>query len=217
MISIDWSQVRPLNGSQDAGFEELVAQLARIEHPNRFARKGAPDAGVECFIVRDDGTEWAWQAKYFDELGDTQWKQLDESVKTALEKHPKLVRYFICAPYDRPDARTDGKKSALEKWNEHVTKWKGWATDRGTTVEFDYWGSSELLERLGKSELAGKILFWFGVSAFDRSWFKKRLDEALKSAGPTLHAGGSHRSADLQRVRIIWTNRAFGRQSEIAR
>jgi len=182
LIEIDWSQIRAIGGSQAAGFEELCSRLAESEVKARFTRKGAPDAGVECFVAHDDGSEWAWQAKYFHTLGDTQWAQIDHSVKTALDKHPRLTRYYLCVPYDRPDARLEGKKSALDKWNEYVIKWEQIAKDRSMSVEFFYWGSSELLERLSKPEHAGRVLFWFGTPAFDLPWFERRLQESIASA-----------------------------------
>jgi len=80
-INIDWNAIRPLNGSRAAGFEELCAQLGRAESPpgSRFERKGAPDAGVECYAILGDSSEWGWQAKYIDGFGDSQWSQLDAS------------------------------------------------------------------------------------------------------------------------------------------
>ena len=185
-INLDWNAIRPLNGSRAEGFEELCAQLAREECPrdSRFERKGSPDAGVECCSVFADGSEWGWQAKYFKTVGDSQWSQLDESVKTALEKHPRLVRYFVCIPLNLPDGRKDGQKSARERWNEHVTKWSGWAAAHGMSVEFVYWGSHELLVRLQRPEHAGRVQLFFGVHAFDPQWFSARLSEAIKAAGP---------------------------------
>ena len=99
-MNLDWTAIRPLNGSQAAGFEERCAQLARAESTAgaKFERKGAPDAGIECFSVLSDSSEWGWQAKYFTALGDSQFDQLDRSVKTALSKHPPLTRYFVCVP-----------------------------------------------------------------------------------------------------------------------
>lgn len=44
--SIDWHDIRALDGSQAKGFEELCAQLARSEGPppgSAFERKGSPD------------------------------------------------------------------------------------------------------------------------------------------------------------------------------
>src|SRR5437879_3292513 len=82
-VNIDWNAIRPLNGSRAHGFEELSTQLARAECPpgSCFERKGTPDAGVECYAILGDGSEWGWQAKYFDALGGSQWSQLDDSVK----------------------------------------------------------------------------------------------------------------------------------------
>ena len=185
-INLDWNAIRPLNGSRAEGFEELCAQLAREEctRVSRFERKGSPDAGVECYSVFADGSEWGWQAKYFKSLVDSQWSQLDESVKTALEKHPRLVRYFVCIPLNLPDARKDGQKSARDRWNDHVTKWSGWAATRGMSVEFVYWGEHELWVRLQRPEHAGRVQLFFDVHAFDPQWFSVRLSEAIKAAGP---------------------------------
>ena len=184
-MQFNWNDIRSLNGSQDKGFEELCAQLARADSPDgeKFVRKGTPDAGVECYCILPDGSEWGWQAKYFHTMGTSQWSQLDKSVKTALDNHSKLVRYFVCVPLDRPDARK-GQKSAMQRWNERVEKWEGWAQERDMCVEFVWWGSSELIERLSQNEHIGRMYFWFGQRGFDNEWFQARLDEAVEAAGP---------------------------------
>ena len=185
-ITLDWAAIRPLNGGREKGFEELCSQLARAEAPvdARFVRKGTPDAGIECYAVLADEREWGWQSKYFDALGDSQWKQIDKSIRSAIDAHPNLVRYFVCVPLDLPDGRVARKKSAKERWDEHVTKWCDWAQAKGRTVEFIWWGSSELMERLVRREHVGRVHFWFGKRGFDHTWFSARLDEALKAAGP---------------------------------
>ena len=206
-MTLDWNSIRPLNGGRDKGFEELCAQIARAERPSgsMFVRKGTPDAGVECYAVLRDGNEWGWQSKYFHKLGDSQWSQIDRSIRTALEKHPKLVRYFVCVPVDRADARIEGRKSAKERWDDHVTKWSSWAADLGMTVEFVYWGSHELLERLARPVHIGRLRFWFDVRRFDAAWFTARLDEAVDTAGPR-YTPEIH--VDLP---IAWEFEVFGR------
>jgi hypothetical protein len=141
----------------------------------------------------------------FDALGDSQWSQINESVKTAIEKHPNLVRYFVGVPLDRADARIEGRKSAKERWEDHVAKWNQWASDKGMSVEFVYWGSHELFERLARSEHVGRVRFWFDVRGFDAAWFTARLDEALRTAGPR-YTPEVH--VDLP---IAWEFEAFGR------
>ena len=185
-LNIDWRNIRPLHGSQANGFEEMCTQLARqeISAGVRFERKGVPDGGVECYAIHSDGGEWGWQGKYFDGLGESQWAQIDQSVKTALEKHPRLVKYFVCAPLDRSDSRIKGHKSSKQRWDDRVQKWTKWASTRGMSVEFVWWGNSELILRLLRTENRGMVRFWFDALVFDEAWFKARLDEAIRTAGP---------------------------------
>jgi hypothetical protein len=193
--NIDLSAIRPLNGARSEGFEELCAQLARVERPlnSRFERKGTPDAGVECYAVLENGGEWGWQSKYFDTFGSSQWQQLDGSVETVLAKHPNLVRYFICIPLNRADGRIPGKQSTMEAWGKHVRKWQGWAAAAGMNVEFTYWGESEILDLLTQPTHLGRIRFWFDKQTFGEDWFKARLEEAIHTAGarytPELNLG----------------------------
>lgn len=127
MLTIDWSRIRPINGSQQEGFEELVCQLARYESApaaSVLQRKGKPDGGVECFWTFPNGSEWGWQAKFFKASpSSSQWGQLDRSVKRFLETHPSMTKFTVAMPVDLPDARLPNQKSAQQKWNERVEKW----------------------------------------------------------------------------------------------
>ena len=186
MDSVNWYNIRPLNGSQNAGFEELCTQLARLETPGnaKFTRTGNPDAGVEGYCVLPSGDEWGWQAKYFFSLGPSQLAQIDDSVETALDKHPNLKRYYICVPTDRADARITGRTSAMDRWNHRVQKWVGWDQQRNMQVEFLWWGASELVEKLSQPQQIGRLYYWFGNHGFDQDWFLERLAEAIDAAGP---------------------------------
>ncbi len=167
-------------------FEELCCQLAEDESVppgSGFTRKGRPDGGVECFWKFPNGKEWAWQAKYVASIGNTQWQEIDESVRTALRTHkPNLVRYTVCLPFDFPDARIPGQKSLKEKWDERVKKWQGWANKEGLTVEFDYWGEHHIWERLSRAE-RGRYYFWFNRELFNQDWFSNQIDVAVANAG----------------------------------
>ena len=190
-----WARLREFDGSRATAFEELCSQLARCERPvdADFVRTGNPDAGVECYCVLGDGAVWGWQAKFFEtSLTPTQWNQLDRSVERALDARPKLSRYYVCVPRNRADGRRPGITTEMQKWDERVAKWKRWAVDRGMDVDYVWWGTSELWERLAEPEQAGRLEFWFGdPGLFVESWFKGRLDEAVASAGarytPELH------------------------------
>ncbi len=185
-MQINWKHIRTLNGAQSEGFEEFCSQLARRELPQgaRFIRKGKPDAGIECYWTLPTSEEIAWQAKYFLSFEASQWAQLDNSVKTVLDKHPKLIRYYVCVPVDLPDARLTGQTSAFQKWLDRVAKWKGWAAGKGMSVEFVWWGSHEMIEKLALPANSGLARFWFDAAVLDPLWFEKRLEEAIIAAGP---------------------------------
>lgn len=183
----DWNRLREFNGSKQKAFEQLCCQLAsqdsRIPRGSKFIRKGSPDAGVECYLVLPDGSEWGWQAKYFLQSPKAgEWRQIRNSFQTARDKHPHLTRYIICLPQNLADARvaddrTYKAKSALDKWNENTTKWKEESARLGREIEFELWGENELVERLTTNENKGRYWFWFDADLFGMDWFHKRFSE----------------------------------------
>ena len=185
-LDLDWNSIRAVNGSKRDGFEELCTQLARADCPPgcRFERKGTPDSGVEAYVVHPDQTEWAWQAKFFQSMGDSQWAQLDESVAAAIEGHPKLTRFIVCISCDLPDGRAPRKKSARERWNDRVSAWTQLAAKKAMAVEFVWAGSHELLTKLANPEHISLLNFFFGERHLDETWLRARLSEAHQAAGP---------------------------------
>lgn len=187
-MSINWSNLRSWEGSQNKAFEELCCQLAEYEQVtpgSKFIRKGAPDAGVECYRVLSNRDEWGWQAKFFPGPPKASgWQQIDDSVETALEKHPQLTRYYVCLPIDREDPRIAQQDWLMDKWNKHVEKWSSWAGTRQMSIEFEYWGEHEISERLSREEHRGRTYFWFHEERFNQEWFGNIVVEAIANAGP---------------------------------
>jgi hypothetical protein len=156
-----------------------------VQPRSKFIRKGTPDAGVECYWLLSNGDEWAWQAKFFLEPpGPAEWRQIDDSVKTALEKHPRLARCFVCLPIDRADPRIPEQKWFMDRWSEHVERWDSWAREKQMSVEFEYWGEHEIFSRLSREEHRGRFFFWFSKEALSQRWFDEHLAEAVANAGP---------------------------------
>jgi len=190
MVELDFRRIAPLHADQRIGFEELCCQLAR--HMEGVGKNWEPvrtrgaggDAGVEFFWRLPNGDEWCWQAKYFLDLQKDQWRQLDNSVKAALSVHRRMVRYYICLPRNlTPPTRRPGK-SQLEKWHEHVEKWRGWAAKNGMQVDFIRWDASEIRDRLARPEAAGKRAFWFGQHELSLDHFQAQLEKILRIVGP---------------------------------
>ena len=194
MNDFSWWRIRTLDGSQNKAFEELVCQLAReeeVEGRTSFTRVAAPDGGVEAYYTLKNGEEYGWQAKFFDNVGDSQWRQIGLSFKNALEKHPKLVKYYVCLPLDRHHPLIHEQKWFMDKWIAKISEWSEFAGQLGRRVQFEYWGSSELLQRLSLEKNTGRRYFWFNEVEFSIEWFKEKLDRSIDALGqrytPTLN------------------------------
>jgi hypothetical protein len=186
MNEFNWKAIRTFEGSQNTAFEELVCQLAREEEISgkvRFTRVAAPDAGVEAYCSLQNGTEYGWQAKFFHNMGESQWNQIENSFTTALEKHPKLVQSYICIPLDRQDPRMDKHEWFMDKWNSKSATWEAFARTKSREIHIEYWGSSELIHRLSIEKNSGRKYFWFGGSEFSSDWFKTKLDRSIDALG----------------------------------
>lgn len=187
-MNIEWSRLRTWNGSQNSAFEELCCQLAHSENVPQgslFIRKGAPDAGIECYWKLPSDEELGWQAKFFTSVPtNQQWQQLDESVQTALAKHPSLIQYTVCLPLDRQDPRKSGEQWFQDRWDERVKKWKQWASEKRMSVDFQYWGEHEIFQRLALDQHSGRQYYWFNEEHLSRTWFDGQLDKAIANAGP---------------------------------
>lgn len=184
---IDFNSIR-LHGSQADGFEELCCQLAADEPSEnrvRFYRKGrGGDAGVECFETLADGSETGWQVKYYWDV-DSMLRSLNGSLETALAKHPQMMRFVACFPFDLADARKKETTSALTKWNEWCQKWIDKAAGEGRTFEIDHWGAHELKQRLttDNPRAAGRIAFWFDRELLTPAWFEAAFERTKVSLG----------------------------------
>lgn len=189
LTEIDFEKIRPLDGSQHAGFEELCCQLASLEVAStegEFFRTGkGGDAGVECYRCRTDGMEIGWQAKYHSKWTDSLSRQLDDSIRTALDKHPKLVEYIVCLPFNLPDAQPSRGRSAREKWNSWCAKWEQIAKENGRNLVITLWDKSRLITKLTKEDPAylGRIQYWFDQENITETWLREQFEKAKASLG----------------------------------
>ena len=123
---IRFLDIRPLDGKQSQGFEELCFQLLPwlvgepMVNANRVDGRGG-DGGVEAIATTASGLNVGLQCKYFAALSVTQWRQIDKSVRTVIDKHPEVARYLVCVPLNR----TPGE---IGKWKSLSTAWRELAT-----------------------------------------------------------------------------------------
>jgi hypothetical protein len=183
MMNFDFNHIRSINGSANDGFEEFVCQLARKEEipcKKRFIRNGKPDGGVECYWILEDGSEVAWQAKYFCKAFDnSQYQQIDGSVKEALSSHPNLKRYVIAVPTDPSDAHVEGRKSMKARIDGYVERW----SEINPNVSFEFWWATDLIERIQRPSNQGMLRFWFGRNEFTDDELKRFNSRSIRDLG----------------------------------
>jgi hypothetical protein len=113
-LRTDWQ------GSVNDAFEALVCQIAGADETvpsgSRFFRVKAPDAAMECYWVMPTGDEWGWRSKFFSSMGTLQWDQLTNSFRTALAKHPKLVKFIVALPNSAALLISNRLKRSLFYW-----------------------------------------------------------------------------------------------------
>lgn len=171
---IRFSDIRPLNGKQSEGFEELCFQLLPwlvgepLASAYRFDGRGG-DGGVEAVAKTTSGMDVGLQCKYFTGLSDAQWRQIDKSVRTVIEKHPELVRYLVCVPLNRT-------KGDIRKWNAYLSEWRKLAPHM--TVEWV--GLSELLGHLLTSDASHLRTYWFSCPEFSIDWVAAQTHTAIR-------------------------------------
>lgn len=170
--NIDFRSIRPLNGSQRNAFEELGTQLffGQTKKKGEQCRiEGAGgDGGVEAYREHPNGKKIGFQAKYFNDLKGPQWRQITESVKTAIQNHPELVKYVIAVPFDR-------NPTNVKKWKELKTEWHAYAAGQGVTqkIKFKWWGYSKLADLLIRKRYRNLHVFWFGLPEFTQEWIDR--------------------------------------------
>lgn len=182
----DWHKIISFNGSQANAFEELVCQLAMNEENKEFKtfeRVGTPDGGVECYWELQDGSEWGWQAKYYDDLTSSEWAGIRKSLFAAAETHPKLVKYFIGIPHNLSDGRR-GKVTQKETWERHKQKWTADLSAKGRNIEVVLLNSSALLSQLLLLKNSGIKSFFLGEIEIKEEQLFIHLDAAIANLGP---------------------------------
>jgi len=188
---IDFQKIRTHRGDQRGGFEELCCQLAALEDPVpgcTFIRKGSgPDQGLECFQQNPDGREIGWQAKYFiDKFGDSQIRDIDDSLARALAAHRALNQFIVCLPIDLQDNRGKGKRlSQMQRFQAWIKKRVDKANAEGRDLEIKLWSASFINERLGRDSplYSGRLRYWFDATRLTKAWFAKKNEVSIRNLG----------------------------------
>lgn len=202
----EFLKINGFEKGQRESFEELVCVLAKREKLSgavKYQRvEGAGgDGGVEALWISEDGAKTGYQAKFFSSLGSSQWSQIDESVKRALEVHPELKRYVVAIPINLTHKRWyfGFGQSNWEKWQARVANWTNWASAKGLEVVFEPWTASDLNELLLREENHGLVQHWFGEQVLGVGWFNNAFNTA-RSLLDDRYSPSEHVNTSLEKL-----------------
>lgn len=206
---MNWQHFQTYNEAATRAFEAMCNQLFELWTDREYKEtkrsfvvvNGAGgDGGVESYVTLINGEEIGVQAKWFpDSITTSQFNQIKNSILTAIEVHPQLVKYIVCVPRDLSNVKK-GKDGKLVKETEY-SKWKQIVTDIKNSypgLKMVLWGDHALECQLQYVEAAGIRRYWFEKEeiakevlqySFDKQkngWLDQRYIPVLHNQG-TIH------------------------------
>ena len=134
---MNWQHFQTYNEAATRAFEAMCNQLFElwIDREYKDTKKSfvvvngaGGDGGVESYATLVTGEEIGVQAKWFpDSITTSQFNQIKNSILTALEVHPKLIKYIVCVPRDLSNLKK-GKDGKIVRETEYL-KWSKIVTD----------------------------------------------------------------------------------------
>ena len=184
---LDFSKINAFENGQRESFESLVRILASREKPidgvefqPNDGRGG--DGGVEALWITSDKRKIGYQAKYVDSLGESQLRQMGESIDRAIATHPELKKYVFAIPFDlTPNRGPRARGSQQEKWDKRVAKWKELADKKGIDIEIVLWTKTIITDMLFQNENFELRRHWFEEEILDDDWFRSQINSATLS------------------------------------
>jgi hypothetical protein len=192
---MDWSSFQTHGDTPQAAFEAFVGHLferwVRREYGELvstvvFVDGSGGDGGTEAYAPLADGRLVGDQAKWFREhLGDSEFGQIERSIRTATKVRKGLTHYVVAVPTDLPDPKDAPKnghaprrqKSARDRWNDLRD---AIAKDH-PRLTLELWDETRLEELLAELTSDGLRQFWFSKSAFSPGLLRRRFELATAS------------------------------------
>ncbi|VWD55768.1 ATP-binding protein [Burkholderia contaminans] len=193
VTTIDFQNIRAEPKSKRDSFEALsilLFQVTTTVPPDcEFVsiRGDGGDGGVEAYFRTPTGGIIGLQAKYFFKLGDSEFSQIKDSYKTALENYPTLTDYYTYIPFDLTGRRSAGMrgKSETERFDEWRTKMKALAEASGQPVAIHLVQEARVREKLLSIDRhGGHRRYWFSGSVLEKAQIVCGLEHAKAFAGP---------------------------------
>ncbi len=172
-------------------FEELCCQLFESwgqqqmnygdDWTYRNIRGAGGDGGIEAYWSNESiGKFIGLQAKWFkSRLSPGQFKQIQDSIDTALKLRPNIDLYIVCIPHNLTSIKNGkgGKQTTGEDsdWESFVKKNK----ENYPALKLELWDEAAIVNHLQRPENEGRRRLWFNRSLVNPDAISLALDRAL--------------------------------------
>ena len=193
MSTINFRNIRATPKSQQDSFEALATLLFQRSFPGRAScdftslRGDGGDGGVEAYFRDVAGAVHGVQAKYFFKLGNSEFSQMKESLRAALQNYSELRSYSIYVPFDLTGRKAGGAlgKSETERFDEWKSTQEGLASKAGKPLHIELVGATKCRSQLLSLDHHGGLRrYWFDDSTLTEHTIRSCLDAAQAFAGP---------------------------------
>ena len=203
---MDFNNFKTYSDSPQNAFETFCTQLferyLRRKYGSdlvkfRVVNGAGGDGGIEAYGELKNGDLIAVQAKWFrTSMQDSQIRQIEKSVDTALNHRKKIVEYIICVPRALASLKTGKGQVAVvntEEYRVDQLTVKIEAAYTGTT--FTWWFEQDMQNEIMEADNEGINKFWFErdvvthnqlVQQFElekTAWIDKRYIPELHGSG----------------------------------
>lgn len=203
---MNWQNFQTYNDSYNKAFEAFCIQLFEkhcyeqykesVEYFNVVNGSGG-DGGVEAYATLINKEIIGLQAKWFREtLQETQFTQIRNSIRTALNIRSNIKKYIVCIPKSLGDLKIGPykkvtKKTERSKWNTLLSE----LNHEYPNLEILLWDENQILNELQRPECCNIYRYWFQKCELDIDSLKYVFEKqksgwlSLKYI-PDLHSNG---------------------------
>lgn len=218
---MNWQTFKINNQSHETAFESLCDNL--FENWCRETYKGeiskftvvngsGGDGGVESYAVLKDGNMIGLQAKWFpNAMQSSQINQIKNSVETALNNRPEIIKYIVCIPRNLSSLTGKGENCEEKRWENLVSNIK----EKYPQLEIILWNDYELSKELRKDTSKGILKYWFENSeiSYDKLLFS--FDKSKQSWLQTKYVPELNTVGKIYNTLVCWLGDVHSRENLI--
>ncbi|MGE6397101.1 hypothetical protein [Chryseobacterium scophthalmum] len=174
---MNWTKFKTYGNDNDMAFEMLCNQLFENYLKRTYGEEltvfravngAAGDGGIEAYGILRDERMLVVQAKWFQgPFGDTQIKQIKDSINTALSLRPSIREYFVCIPRDLASLKyvrgkgKGNKQPVKDPEDSKFTEIENEMKEKYPNLQITWWFDHNLDTEIAEEGNAGIHNFWF--------------------------------------------------------